>query len=264
MTALYLQTSDIQQANDCLAELYPYLTGAPDVDASLLFEFIAAGEALIQQLPPKLDRNTNQARLAAQIRDTAYDIRRNFLSRHVNWLYDKLTQDRTASLRLEELVRRGAELFPGLVPSTSVMREESERLQAEKEGYEIDQGLFFHALLAEPRIGAHVLAAMQRPTIRALEILPKFCASGRAELQAVTIERRGTAAYLTITNNHCLNSEDLVHVIDMETAVDLALLDPAVHVCVVRGGVMTHARYKGKRILAQASILRRCTPGKSR
>jgi thioesterase DpgC len=36
----------------------------------------------------------------------------------------------------------------------------------------------------------------------------------------------------------------------METAVDLALLDPAVRVCLLRGGEMTHPRYRGRRVFS--------------
>jgi thioesterase DpgC len=45
-----------------------------------------------------------------------------------------------------------------------------------------------------------------------------------------------------------LNAEDDRQVDDMETAVDIALLDPGVKVGVLRGGVMTHPRYLGRRV----------------
>ncbi len=44
----------------------------------------------------------------------------------------------------------------------------------------------------------------------------------------------------------CLNAEDDRQVDDMETAVDLALLDPAVEVCVLRGAEMTHPRHRDR------------------
>jgi thioesterase DpgC len=36
----------------------------------------------------------------------------------------------------------------------------------------------------------------------------------------------------------------------METAVDLALLDPSVEVCLLRGGEMIHPRYRGRRVFS--------------
>ena len=64
------------------------------------------------------------------------------------------------------------------------------------------------------------------------------------------IERRECAAHLTINNASCLNAEDNRLVDDVETAVDLALLDPDVRVGVLRGGVMTHPRYAGRRLFS--------------
>jgi thioesterase DpgC len=48
----------------------------------------------------------------------------------------------------------------------------------------------------------------------------------------------------------CLNAEDNRQVDDMETAVDLALLDPAVRVGLLRGGEMSHPRYRGRRVFS--------------
>jgi thioesterase DpgC len=46
-------------------------------------------------------------------------------------------------------------------------------------------------------------------------------------------------------------AEDNQQVDDMETAVDLALLDPDVRVGLLRGGEMSHPRYRGKRVRGQ-------------
>lgn len=92
---------------------------------------------------------------------------------------------------------------------------------------------------------------MRKPTRRALDLLPEFRRTGRLRLGAVDIERGGDGgARLTVVNNHCLNAEDNRHVEDMETAVDLTLLDPGVKVGVLRGGVMDHPRYQGRRVFS--------------
>ena len=54
-------------------------------------------------------------------------------------------------------------------------------------------------------------------------------------LDTVVIERHGPAAHLTIQNSNSLNAEDVPLITDLETAVDIALLDPDVHVGVLRG-----------------------------
>ena len=64
------------------------------------------------------------------------------------------------------------------------------------------------------------------------------------------MERRDGAARLTMCRDDCLNAEDTQQVEDMETAVDLALLDPDVRVGLLRGGEMSHPRYRGKRVFS--------------
>lgn len=91
---------------------------------------------------------------------------------------------------------------------------------------------------------------MALPTARALQLLPEFRRTGELDLGSVRLERRDGAAHLTMCRTDCLNAEDNRQVEDMETAVDLALLDPQVRVGLLRGGEMTHPRYHGKRVFS--------------
>ena len=86
------------------------------------------------------------------------------------------------------------------------------------------------------------------PTEEALERLDDFRATGVADLGGTYLERRGRAAYLEIRNDRHLNAEDCDTLPTTEVAVDLALLDPDVEVGVIRGAVVSHPRYAGKRI----------------
>ena len=58
----------------------------------------------------------------------------------------------------------------------------------------------------------------------------------------------GASAYLEIRNDRHLNAEDCETLPTTETAVDLALLDPEVEVGVIRGAVVSHPRYAGRRV----------------
>ena len=91
---------------------------------------------------------------------------------------------------------------------------------------------------------------MRQPTPRALRLLPEFARTGSADLGSVRLRRMGGVARLTMCRDDCLNAEDNRQVEDMETAVDLALLDPGVQVGLVRGGEISHPRYRGKRIFS--------------
>ena len=89
---------------------------------------------------------------------------------------------------------------------------------------------------------------MLRPTEAALERLDEFRATGVADLGGTYLERRGRAAYLEIRNDRHLNAEDCDTLPTTEAAVDLALLDPEVEVGVIRGAVVSHPRYAGRRV----------------
>jgi thioesterase DpgC len=75
------------------------------------------------------------------------------------------------------------------------------------------------------------------------------------------VDRRGAVAHLTMCRDDCLNAEDNEQVEDMETAVDLALLDPDVTVGVLRGGPMTHPRYRGRRVFSAGLHLKALNAG---
>jgi thioesterase DpgC len=130
------------------------------------------------------------------------------------------------------------------------MAEERSRLQADKEGREIDQGIFFHSLLRLPDTGIHMIESALKPSARAKDLLPRFCREGRLDLGSVLLEVRDRAAHLTVNNSHCLNAEDDRLIDDMETAVDLTLLNDDIQVGVLRGGIMSHPRYMGRRVFS--------------
>jgi (3,5-dihydroxyphenyl)acetyl-CoA 1,2-dioxygenase len=216
----------------------------------VLAEATARGDDVISSLPERAERSPEQRALAAAAHDAARGARGHFLDVHADAVYDELTHARNRYLRLSELVDAASVAFPGLVPTANQMAAEQERSQASKEGREIDQGIFLRAVLRSPLAGPHLLDAMLRPTPRALRLLPEFGCTGAAELGSVRLERRDGTARLTMCRDDCLNAEDNQQVDDMETAVDLALLDPQVRVGLLRGGEMTHPRYRGKRVFS--------------
>jgi thioesterase DpgC len=198
------------------------LTGSLEDDAALLGAAVSSGEA-------------DAARIA-------------FLRVHAEAVYEVLTDGLRLPLRDEALVYAAAERFPGLVPTREQMAAERARPLPEKHGLEIAQGLFLSYVLASPRCGSHLVWAMLRPTPEAFERLDDFRATGVADLGGTYLERRGNAAHLEIRNDRHLNAEDCDTLPTTEVAVDLALLDPAVEVGVIRGAVVGHPRYAGRRV----------------
>ena len=205
---------------------------------------------LIASLPEPGQRSAEQRAAAAAAHDGVRAVRVRFLDVHAEAVYDELTDCRTRQLRLPELTGAAAAVFPGLVPSADQMAVERALPQARKEGREIDQGIFLRGVLRSPVAGQHLLEAMRRPTPRAVRLLPEFSRTGVADLGSVRVERRDGAARVTMCRDDCLNAEDNRQVDDMETAVDLALLDPGVRVGLLRGGEMSHPRYRGRRVFS--------------
>ena len=177
-----------------------------------------------------------------------HDARERFLREHADELYAALTDDLATPLRLDELVYLAAERFPGLVPTRAEVEAERERLQSDKEGAEIAQGLLLAHVLASPRAGAHLVWAMLRPTALALEHLDELRRTGEVDLGGALVRRDGVAGIVELRNPRHLNAEDESTLPATEAAVDLVLLDPAIEVGVFRGGVVDHPRYAGRRI----------------
>jgi thioesterase DpgC len=89
---------------------------------------------------------------------------------------------------------------------------------------------------------------MLLPRAASQDFLHEFDAKGRVDLGKVQVERRGKAAVVTAGNPRFLNAEDNSTLDAMEHAVDVAILDPATDVAVLRGGEVEHAKYRGRRL----------------
>lgn len=221
----------------------------------------ARAEERLAALPRPAARSPEQQAAAAAALDGIRLLRSQYLDVHAEQMYDQLTAGYTARPRLGELVETAALAVPGLLPTAAQLAAERGCARADQEGHEVDQGIFLRALLRSSRCGPHLLESMLRPTPRALALLPEFQRTGLLRMEAVRLERRGTVAELTMCRDDCLNAEDEQQVEDMETAVDLALLDPAVQVGLLRGGTMSHPRYSGRRVFSAGINLKRLHAG---
>lgn len=203
---------------------------------------------LRDRLPPRAKCQDRERAAARIIEEAARAARVLFLHEHADAVYDLLTDKRRRFVRVEQLAADAAKLIPGLTPAPRAIAAEKDRLQSEKAGLEIDQGLFISAVLRSRRSGRHLCHAMLLPLPEAQRLLPKFAKDGVIELPGASIERRGKAAILTYKNPRFLNAEDQTSLAGFETCVDLALLDPQVEIAVLRGGVVEHPKYKDRRV----------------
>ncbi len=217
-------------------------------DRQRFAQFWKQCDALVARLPKKPQRSHAEAQAAQTILTAARAARERFLGTHAPALYDELTQRRSRFIRLEDLVFAAAAAVPGLTPTAEQVAAESQHLQRDKDGIEIDQGIFLAHVLAQETPGRHLCHAMLLPRASSEEFLRELEVKGRVDLGKVQVERRGKAAFVTAGNPRFLNAEDDTTLDAMEIAVDVAILDPATDVAVLRGGEVEHPKYRGKKL----------------
>jgi thioesterase DpgC len=217
-------------------------------EAPAASRFFEAGQALLDRLPPRPRRSERERVAAETLHQHLRLVRLGFLRRHTPVLYQYLTDSRRNFVRVEDLVYLAADRVPGLVPSRAQILADRERKQKDKEGYEVDQGVFLSQVLSHPPSGAHLVHAMLRPRSESSEYLAEFQQTGRLDIGSTTIERRGSVGYLSHGNPSFLNAEDDSTTSTLEIGVDLILLDPTIDVGVMRGKVVHHPKYAGRRV----------------
>ena len=243
-------------------EAAPQDTGDFAGDCTRYSRFWESNAALLARLPAKPARSAEQAQTAEQIKQAARDARARFLSAHAEAFYDRLTQNCSRFIRVEQLVYDAASLLPGLVPTRAQVAAESAHLQRDKEGHEIDQGIFASAVLANPRAGRHLCHAMLLPHPKTAERLSGMGRIGRVDLGAAEVFGGGKASYVIQKNPRHLNAEDDTTLEAAEIAVDLAILDPRTQICVLRGDIVQSGKHQGRRVFGSGINLTHLYHGK--
>lgn len=241
----------------------PQFNGDIERDRASAVSFFNLSEELLSKFPTKSERNSSQLQECGSIHEICRGVRQNFMQLHSAWLYDKVIQQfSNEKAKLSDIAIAAADLVPGLVPTREQLSEEEQRSQADKEGRELDQGIFFSGMLSDPVIGTKLIEYTSLVTSRALSLLDTFKSENTLSLEKITITRKNQAAYIEFKNSECLNAEDNELIADFETAVDLVLIDPEIKVGVIRGSVVQHPKYKGRRIFSAGINLKHIHQGK--
>ncbi len=254
----------LEQAVKGWARTAPARTTELSSDKAGFGHFWQRAAELLARLPAKSKRDAGEAAAAAEILARARDSRTRFMRAHASGVYDALTAKRSMFVRLDELCARAAAEYPGLVPSANELERESGILQGEKDGLEIDQGIFLSQLLADPAAGAHLCHAMLLPREDSRGHLAQLERDGEITFPGAHLKRDGKVSVLTLHNPQFLNAEDESTLAGTEIAVDLALLDPQTEICVLRGGAVTHPKYAGRRLFGAGINLTHLYQGKIR
>jgi enoyl-CoA hydratase/carnithine racemase len=231
-------------------------------DAVAAGKYWRTGADFLAKLPKKPKRNAAQQLAADIILSHCRNSREQFLTRHADAIYRKLTKNLADFKRVEEIVYDAAKLVPGLTPTQKQVAAENPLMQSEKDGVEVDQGIFLAQVLALPAAGAHLCQAMLLPKPEAVERVGEFVKSGVVDFGPARVERRGKSAVVTVKNPRFLNAEDDDTLDDTETSADIALLDPLSEICVLRGDVVEHPKYAGRKIFSAGINLTHLYKGK--
>jgi thioesterase DpgC len=254
----------LEQAVKGWARTAPARTTELSTDKAGFGHFWQRSTELLARLPAKPKRNADEAAAAAEILALARESRTRFMRAHARGVYDSLTAARNRFVRVDALCARAATDYPGLVPNDKDLARESGIAQSEKDGLEVDQGIFLSQVLADPLAGAHLCHAMLLPRAESQERLTEFQKAGTISFDGARLERKGKAAVLTMRNPQYLNAEDESTLAGFETAIDVALLDPQSEICVLRGDTVTHTKHAGKRLFGAGINLTHLYQGKIR
>jgi len=240
----------------------PHAAGDYVADAALFRRFWQRGDALRRRLPEKPQRGAGEVEEAASILAALREARERFCAAHAVTLYRALTDDCTRFLRIEALVEAAAVALPGLVPAKEALARDGTLAQRDKDGAEIDHGIFLASVLADPGTGAHLCHAMLLPRPDSAARAEDFWRTGTLDLGAALLERRGKAVQVTMRNPRYLNAEDEGTIDELETAIDVATLDPSSAIAVLRGGPVEHQKWRGRRVFSAGINLTHLYQGK--
>ncbi len=248
--ALLVRAGVPAESADGFLKASPRLEGDFQQDIEAFSRYWRTGSELRAKLPAKPARNADEAAACDLILSEGRKARERFLAAHVEGLYRKLTNNFSRFVRVEKLVYDAAAAAPGLVPTAQAVAQEAAQSLKGKDGLEIDQGIFLSHVFAHSPSGRHLCHAMLLPRPGTAERLAHFVKHGSIDLGAAAVSRLGRASVVEMRHPRFLNALDDTTLDAIEAAVDLAILDPATGVAVLRGGFVDPPKYAGRRVFS--------------
>tara|TARA_X000000950_G_scaffold271835_1_gene353612 strand:+ start:217 stop:1599 length:1383 start_codon:yes stop_codon:yes gene_type:complete len=185
-----------------------------------------------------------------------------FLSKYSALIYREITNDLKKFLRVEELCSKVNTVVENLLPSNEDMEKENNLFLKDKEGLEIQQGIFLSALLKNEIEGLHLCKSMLLPTKMAVDSMQEFEKNGKVDFDGASVKSFEDYDLVTLKNSEFLNAEDNRTLLPLEAAIDLAVCSKKNNICVLRGDKVTHPKYKNKNIFGAGINLTHLYEGK--
>src|SRR5262249_1985266 len=123
------------------------------------------------------------------------------------------------------------------------VQQEARQPLKDKDGLEIDHGILLSHIFAHRACGRHLCHAMLLPRPDTREHLAELTLRGSLDFGPAAISRLGRASLVEMKHPRFLNALDDTPLDAIEAAVDLAILDPATAIAVLRGGFVDHPKY---------------------
>ena len=174
------------------------------------------------------------------------NLKSNFLSQYIYNIYQKVTEDFSKYLRVEELILQVELQFPYLLPEKELIEFDKSKIQKDKIGFEFDYGIFFNSILSNEKCGNHLIHSMLLPKKQSIELLKKFRNEDKIDLGTALITRKNGISTVWFNNPRFLHAEDETTIKNVETAIDLALLDEKTKIGILRGSKIKEGKYAGK------------------
>ena len=185
-----------------------------------------------------------------------------FLNKYSSKIYREITNQLKLFLRIEDLCLKVNDIVPFLLPSLAEIEVENNLYLKDKEGLEIQQGIFLSALLQNEVEGLHLCKSMLLPLKMAEDRLDEYKKNGKISFKGAIVEHFEGYDLVTLNNPNYLNAEDNNTLLSLEAAIDISILSKKNNICVLRGSKVSHPKYKNKNIFGSGINLTHLYEGK--
>jgi len=255
----YIEDSSFKEKFDNFS---PFLINNFETDTKIFSEFWKSCNEYISNFPLKSKRNEKEKYATSTTKSFCDITRKIFLRKYSSYIYNKLTNNMSKFIDLDDLVYNINALVPHITPTQKEINIENTKVLKEKEGIEINQALVVSAVLQLETEGTHLCQSLMLPSQLAKDAENEFIKNRKVDFEGATVEKFGKYNVATLENPKYLNAEDEKTLKPLEAAVDLALMDTESELCVLRGGFVYHPKYKNKRIFGAGINLTHLYHGK--
>ncbi|WP_182074796.1 MULTISPECIES: enoyl-CoA hydratase/isomerase family protein [unclassified Serratia (in: enterobacteria)] len=171
----------------------------------------------------------------------------HFFEQHTLELYQFWTEKYCRPIRVEALYQLTAALLVGTLTTGT----------PEQVAVDYCFSLFLSQVLQDSQAGMHLLNTMLQPKASSFTLVDDFNRTGYLRLTALEIRKKGEAAIVSFIDGDTLHAEDGDFVRDLESAADIVYLSKQIKTGVLRGGIVNHPKYAGRRVFCSGINLKK-------